>query len=291
MGENLHLKDSFFHVYEEPKKYSSIKETFITNWQDNHNFLPNNYLKSFDSLLFYNFIHRECFRSSITRNSSNIETSEVNFYKNCVSKHQYSIQVFSNILKSSRKWKGFLAYVDLKEYSRAPEEMGTNIPTNPIIRKQYLDMVKIKENEERKKGIENVLGNPQPQKPMNFVYEYILKKRGFSSKLDLEEAFASKNLLAEYNRLNEAYGADFANEIKTKVDLKNWGGIPGDDFTAEDEDSGSPAAAEVEGADAPSGDASSADASSADAPSADASSADAPSTDSLSADAASGDSE
>lgn len=237
MGENLHLKDVYFHVYEEPKKYSSIKESFITNWQETQNFLPHNYLKSFDSLLFYNFIHRECFKSSINRNSSNIESTEVNSYKNCVSKHQYSIQVFSNVLNASRKWKGFLSYIDLKEYSRVPEEMGTSMPTNPIIRKQVLDMQKIKENEERKKGIENVLGNPQKPKPMNFVYEFLLKRKGFSSRLDLEEAFSGKNLLAEYNRLNEAYGADLTSELKAKVDLKNWAGIPGDEFVAEEDDS------------------------------------------------------
>jgi len=237
MGENLHLNDAYFHVVEEPKKYSSIKETFITNWQDTHNFLPNSYLKSFDSILFYNFIHRECFKSSIERNSSNIETSEISSYKNCVSKHQYSIQVFSKILHASRKWKGFLSYIDIKEYSKHPEEMGTNIPTNPIVRKQYLDMVKIKENEERKKGIENVLGNPQKPKPLNFVYEFLLNKRGILSRLDLEKALASKNLLAEYNRLNDIYGAELANELKTKVDLKNWGGIQGDDFVAEDDES------------------------------------------------------
>ncbi len=235
MGENLHLNDAFFHVYEQPKKYSSIKETFITNWQDNHNFLPYNYLKSFDSILFYNFIHRECFKSSIKTNTSNIETSEINSYKNCVLKHQYSIQVFSNVLKASRKWKGFLSHIDLKEYSRQPEEMGTNMPNNPIVRKRLLDQIKIKENEERCKGIENVLGYSQKRKPMSFVYEFLLKRKGFTSRLDLEEAFASKNLLGEYNRLNELYGEKVANELKTTVDLKNWSGIRGDDFAPEEE--------------------------------------------------------
>lgn len=260
MGERLHLNNPYFHVVEEPKKYSSIKDTYITNWQDANDFLPKNYLKSFDSLLFYNFIHRECFKSSITNNSSNIESVEVNSYKNCVSKHQFSIQVFSNVLKASRRWKGFLSYIDLREYSRIPEEMGTNIPTNPLIRKQVLDMKIIKENEDRKKAIENILNKPEPKKPLNFVYEYILKKKGFSSRLELEEAFASKNLLSEYNRLNEAYGADLANELKAKVDLKNWGGIPGDDFTPEDDDSEPSAGGEEASADAPSGDADSSEA-------------------------------
>lgn len=241
MGENLHLNNAYFHVYEEPKKYNSIKETFIINWHDVTTFLPQNYLKSFDSLLFYNFIHRECFKSSILRNTSNIDSAEINSYKNCVSKHQYSIQVFSNILLTSRRWKGFLAHVNLREYSRVPEEMGTITPTNPIIRKQYLDRIKIKENEERSRGIEKILGDPQKPKPLNFVYEFLLKRKGFSSRLDLEEAFSSKNLLAEYNRLNEAYGAELANELKAKVDLKNWSGIPGDNFTPEDEDSGASA--------------------------------------------------
>jgi len=141
-------------------------------------------------------------------------------------------------MNASRKWKGFLSYIDLKEYTRVPEEMGTNVPTNSIVRKEYLDMKKIKENEEMKRGIENVLGgSPQKPKPLNFVYEFLLKKKGFSSRLDLEEAFASKNLLAEYNRLNEAYGADLANQLKAKVDLKNWAGIPGDDFVPEEEES------------------------------------------------------
>lgn len=171
MSERLHLNDSFFHVYEHPKKYDSLKDTFITNWQDAQNFIPKNYLKSFDSILFYNLIHRECFKSSI-KNTSNIDQSEVDLYRNCVSKHNYSIGVFSNILQSSRNWKGFLSYIDVREYSRHPEEMGTTIPTNPIIRKHVLDMQKIKENKERGNALENLLKGSSDPKPLNFVYEY-----------------------------------------------------------------------------------------------------------------------
>ena len=70
----------------------------------------------------------------------------------------------------------------------------------------------------------------------------------------MEEAFSGKNLLAEYNRLNEAYGADLTSELKAKIDLKNWAGIPGDDFVAEEDDSAASAedasAAEAQPADA-----------------------------------------
>ena len=53
--------------------------------------------------------------------------------------------------------------------------------TNWIVRKQYLDIVKIKENVERKKVIENVFGyEPQKPKQLNFVYEFLLKRKGFS---------------------------------------------------------------------------------------------------------------
>lgn len=186
MSESLHLHDACFHVYEHPKKYDSLKDTYIINWQDSQNFLPKNYLKSFDSILFYNFIHRECFRSSI-KNTSNIDQSEISLYRNCVSKHNYSIGVFSNILQSSRKWNGFLSYIDIREYSRHPEELGTTIPTNPIIRKQYLDMQKMKENKERGNSIQNLLGQSEDPNPFNFVYEHLIQKNESATKSELEE--------------------------------------------------------------------------------------------------------
>ena len=246
MGENLHLDEITFQSYEKPKKYDTIKDTYIINWQENQNFLPKSYLKSFDSILFYNLIHRECFRTAI-KNTSNLDQSEIKTYKNCVSKHQYAVQTFTSVISSSRKWKGFLSYIDMREYSRNPEEMGTSVPTNPIIRKKYLDMVKIKENEERKRGLLNLFGGQKKRNPLNFVYEYLLNKTNILSRLDLEVALSSKNILQEYNRLNETYGEELAKEIKSKVDLKSWNGITGDDFVAEEESTPVPESVNEEG--------------------------------------------
>ena len=231
---NLHLNNPFFHVYEEPKKVSSVKESFIIDWVDNEKFLPDSYLKDFDSSLFYNYIHRECFKSSLKNASSNLESSEVSLYRNCVNKHQYSIRVFSNVLMASRKWNGFLSYLNLREYSKEPEEMGSTIPNHPIVRKNYLDHLKIMENKERGRGIRNLLSSAKEKNPMNFVYEFLLKKKSFLSRLDLEEALRNKDVLAEYTRLNEKYGNEFAEELKTKVDIRDWKGIGGDDFVPEE---------------------------------------------------------
>lgn len=233
---DLHLNNPYFHVYEEPKKVSSIKDSFIIDWVDQEKFLPDSYLKEFDATLFYNYLHRECFKSSLL-NASNAkpESSELFSYKNCISKHQFSIKVFSNVVMASRKWKGFLSYVNMREYSRHPEEMGTSIPTNSIIRNNYLNHLKIKENEERGRGIENLLSSSvKPKNPMNFVYEFLLKKKSFLSRLDLEEALRNKDTLAEYTRLNEKYGSELAEELKSKVNLKDWKGISGDDYVPED---------------------------------------------------------
>ena len=231
---DLHLKNPYFHVYEEPKKVSSVKESFIIDWVDNEKFLPDSYLKEFDATLFYNYIHRECFRSSIKNASSALDSTEVSSYRNCVNKHQFSIKVFSNVVMASRKWKGFLSYINLREYSRQPEEMGSTIPTNSIVRKNYLDHIRIKENEEKGRGIQNLLSSTKPKNPMNFVYQYLLKKKSFLSRLDLEEALRNKDALAEYTRLNEKYGSELADELKAKVDIKNWKGIGVDDYVPED---------------------------------------------------------
>ena len=231
--QDLHLQNPYFHVYEEPKKVSSIKESFIIDYVDNEKFLPDSYLKEFDATLFYNYIHRECFRSSIS-NTPKLDSTEVTSYQNCVSKHQFSIKVFSNVVMASRKWKGFLSYINMREYSRKPEEMGTTIPTNPIIRKNYLDHLLIKENEERGKGIENLLSSVKTKNPMSFVYQFLLKKKSFLSRLDLEEALRNKDVLAEYTRLNEKFGSELSDELKAKVDIKDWQGIGGDDFVAEE---------------------------------------------------------
>lgn len=230
---DLHLKSPWFHVYEEPKKVSSIKDSFIIDWVDNEKFLPDSYLNEFDATLFYNYIHRECFKSSI-KNSNGINSSEVLSYKNCVSKHQFSIKVFSNVIMASRKWKGFLSFINMREYSRQPQEMGTSIPNNPIIRKNYMDQLKIKENEERGRGVENLLSNIKTKNPMSFVYQFLLKKKSFLSRYDIEEALRNKDTLAEYTRLNEKYGSELAEELKAKVDIKDWKDIPGDDYVPEE---------------------------------------------------------
>ena len=70
---------------------------------------------------------------------------------------------------AARKWRGFLSLINMREYSRQPEEMGTSIPNNPIVRKQYMDHLKIKENKERGRGIENLLSSAKPENPMSFV--------------------------------------------------------------------------------------------------------------------------
>jgi len=230
---DLHLESPYFHVYEEPKKVSSIKDSFIIDWIDQEKFLPDSYLNEFNATLFYNYLHRECFKSSISK-SAGINFSEVSTYKNCVEKHQFSIKVFSNVVMASRKWRGPLSFINMREYSRQPEEMGTSIPTNSIIRKNYMDQLKIKENEQRGRGFEDLLSSVKPKNPISFVWEFLLKKKSFISRFDLEEALRNKDTLAEYTRLNEKYGSELAKELKAKVNINDWKDIPGDDYVPEE---------------------------------------------------------
>ena len=127
-----------FSTYEKPKSYDFIPETFKLNWDQPEKFLPDHMIESFNQRIFNNFLHRECFNSCIT-NSSSLVQSEIDCYNNCRNKHLYSVGIFRDILMTRRKWKGFKNYINIREYSREPEEMGTDIPTEPMKRQNYLN--------------------------------------------------------------------------------------------------------------------------------------------------------
>merc|ERR1711957_1029206 len=65
-------------------------------------------------------------------------------------------------------------------------------------------------------------------------YKFLLEKKSFLSRLDLEGALRNKDVLAEYTRLNEKFGSELSDELKAKVDIKNWSGIGGDDYVSEE---------------------------------------------------------
>lgn len=239
----MNAHDIYFTTYEAPKTYSYIPESYKLVWPEHDKFLPSVMEKSFNQKMHYNFLHRECFNSCVT-DSSSLSKTELNCYKNCQSKHSYSMGTFKSILLAKRKWKGFLNFVNVKEYSRRPEEMTTGIPTDPMMNLAYYKAVEELKDINLKSGIIDLFGgsNVETKNIFDMYLEGRLAQNSQAEKEHLKEK--RKDIYNEYQELNDKYGDKIQELLKKRVNLKNWRGIPGDDWEPEEEETTTEAAAE-----------------------------------------------
>jgi hypothetical protein len=235
-----------FTTYDKPTHHDYIPDVYKLRWDQPEKFLPDYLIETFNQRMFNNFLHRECFNSCVTKSIS-LTNGETNCYNNCRDKHLYSMGIFKDVLMAQRKWKGFRNFINLKEYSRTPEEMATNVPTDPERRKQYLEYKEYHKNLKVQTWSKELFGDSkQPEKN---IFDYYLDGRFTKDSLtgqEFEER-SRKDRYNEYKELSEKYGEKVLDLLKGKK--RSWEGIPGEDFVPEDEDSGSAAGGENVNAD------------------------------------------
>jgi hypothetical protein len=227
-------KSLIFSTYDKPTFHAYIPDSYKLRWDQPEKFLPDYMIGTFNQRMFNNFLHRECFNSCVTK-SATLSQPEASCYNNCRSKHLYSMGLFKDILMTQRKWKGFRNFINLKEYSRSADEIGTNIPTDPLRKKEYLAYKEYHKNLPARSGIEQLFGYA-PQKEKN-IFEYYLDGR-FPKDSKTGQEFEEQNRrdrYTEYKELCEKYGEKVQEMLKGKK--KSWEGIPGEDYVPEEESS------------------------------------------------------
>lgn len=227
------IPNLYFSTYEAPKHYDYIPDAYKLNWEDPHKFIPDRNLTHFNQKMFVNFIHRECFNSCVQR-GARLSENETNCYKSCQNKHLSSIGVFKEILMNKRKWKGFRQFVSLREYSRRPDEIATDIPTDPLMKAAYYNYIDSKQLENVKYELRNIFGHYEYKPPT--IFEIYLQGK-FTEGSNVEKNLKAQERADKYNEykeLSEKYGDQIKELLKKKVDVDNWKDVPGDNFTPEE---------------------------------------------------------
>jgi hypothetical protein len=224
-------------TYEKPTHHDYIPETYKLRWDQPEKFLPDYMIGTFNQRMFNNFLHRECFNSCVNRGTS-LSQDEKTCYSNCRSKHLYSMGLFKDILMTQRKWKGFRNFINLKEYSRVPDEMGTNVPTDLRRRKDFLEWKDYHKHYNVRHGLREIFGYKKPEEQN--IFDYYLEGRFTKDSLTGQEfdENSRKDRYNEYKELSEKFGEKVHDMLKGRK-TKGWVGIPGEDFVPEEEGNGS----------------------------------------------------
>ena len=228
----------YSRTYEKPKTYDYIPESFKLLWEDPHKFIPERMVSHFNERMFINYIHRECFNSCLT-NSATLSEYERSCYKNCQNKHLLSVGTFKEALMARRKWRGWKNFVSLREYSRTPEEMATDFPTDPMIRGALLSRQEKDFVAKQKIGLRELFNSKEePEKKLSIFDLYFKGRYPSDSKLAREkDANERKDIYNEYRELNEKYGDRISEILKKKVNLSDWKDVPGDNWVPDDDQS------------------------------------------------------
>ncbi len=225
-----------FSTFEKPKFYDYIPESYKINWPDPQKFLPDSMMSHFNKRVFINFIHRECFNSCVADNAQ-LSSQETQCYQNCKNKHLSSLETFKNIMMERRRWKGWKNFISVKEYSRTPEEIGTNFPTDLIRRHQIYDNKEEQFLSENTMGLREALNSEfvDANKKTKTIFD-VYGDAPLNSKVGQEKlAEQRKDVYNEYVEMNEKYGPRVAEMLKGNVNMQDWKDVPGDDWKPEEE--------------------------------------------------------
>jgi hypothetical protein len=227
------MKDHL-HSYSEPKTYDYIPETYKISWEEPHKFIPTRMQRSFNQQLFYNFLHRECFNSCLSKsNKTNVPNSnELMCYENCRNKHLSSIGIFSDIVLSKRKWGGFLSYLHLREYQKDPDEMGKHIPFDPFLRQSIFYLRKNNQIEDMQKGFYDIFNLDTTNVKKMSTFEYYLygpAPKTSQKYQNMMNEIKNKGDYVHYQELLSKHGKEFNNYFN-QVEANQWKDIEGDDF-------------------------------------------------------------
>jgi len=219
-----------FDTYTKPQTHTYIPDTYKNVWEEPTKFLPTKMQRSFNQHMFYNFIHRECFNSCLSKDNAkpNPNTQELTCYENCKNKHLSSMGIFESAVISKRKWGGLLSFINLKEYSKDPDEMGKLIPTDPFLRGTIRNYRAIKE-QIYLHGSLNDIFDVEPQKPISIFEYYLFTPPMKGSSREKKDNMEKLGSYEHYKELSKKYGAVINDKLE-KVDVKDWKGISGDDF-------------------------------------------------------------
>jgi hypothetical protein len=221
------LDKIIFSTFEIPKVYSFIPQSYQLNWEDPNKFIPDRLFKYFNQKIYYNFLHRECFNSVVLPGNT-LSEIEKQQYANCQNKHSGSLGIFRDIIVAKRKWQGFKHYINVKEYSRSPEEMTSSIPTDPLLKGAYLHYVEVLKNDKVKQGLPDLLGLHTPHKS-DIVHAYLSGTYLPDSKLAKSKE-ERNDKYTEYKELSAKYDSQIRELLKKRVNIKNWKDIIGEDF-------------------------------------------------------------
>lgn len=227
----------FFRTFDKPKVYDYIPETFKMKWEDPHKFIPDRMLSHFNQRTFINYIHRECFNSCVNTNAA-LSEAEKSCYENCKNKHLSALGTFKEALLQNRKWKGWKNFINLREYERTPEEIGTVYPTDPHRRADLETKKELKFMSDQSRGLREALNSEfeSPVEESTVFDEYLKGKYPAESLVGKHKASQQrKDVYNEYKELNEKYGAQVAELLRSKVNMKDWKDIPGDDWLPDEE--------------------------------------------------------
>ena len=226
----------FFRTYEKPKYYDYIPESYKLKWEDPHKFLPDRMVNQFNQRIFLNFVHRECFNSCV-QGTAALSEAESNCYNNCKSKHLSSLGTFKEILQERRQWKGWKNFLNVQEYSRTPEEIATNYPTDPMLRSKLVDDQEKEFMKKQTMGLREALNSEFAKDEKATIFDvYMNGKYTHDSRVGKErKAALREDFYNEYKELNQKYGAQVAEMLRVKVNTKDWKDVPGDDWVPDEE--------------------------------------------------------
>jgi hypothetical protein len=194
-------------------------------------------LSNFNQKMFINYVHKECFNSCVATGAT-LTKEEKNCYSQCKNKHASALGTFKEVLLQRRQWKGWQNFISVKEYSRTPEEIGTDFPTDPHERARIFAEREKEFERNAKRGLRQALGSEfeKEEEKLNIFDVYMKGRFTQGSKLQKEhEAKRRTDVYNEYKELNEKYGAQVAEMLKNKVNMKDWKDVPGEDWLPEEE--------------------------------------------------------
>ena len=203
-------------IIQTPKTFDKVPETYKISHRQYDKIVPDSERRVFNENIFYNLIHRECFRSCQDIKSSVLSSKEVDCFSNCQSKHLASVGIFERLTLFNRRIRGTTDFLDMNEYETSPQDMGRYYPTDDILKHQLA-----------KHRYERSLATEHEKKVQDIVY----KNNKNNTLLDLLEGVNKQSSqYQEYLQLKTKYADKLNERFEGKA---SWDNIDGDNFSPE----------------------------------------------------------